>query len=246
MDIDNSIVSRVMEAKGNSPAVDKLIGDYMPYIKSETKKIAGNLSPEDFEDAVSVAMIGFHEAVEHYDSEKGTFFSFASLIMKNRVISFIRKELRHMGISSINAPIASGEDELTLEDTIRDEHDEYDELGMRDATRQEIEELSQQLVRYGLTLSDVASNCPKQRRTFESCRKVIRYARENPHIIEKLLENGKLPIKLLSEEVNVEKKTIERHRKYIMAVMIIYSNGYEIIRGHLKQVFSTGKVAMTK
>ena len=34
----------------------------------------------------------------------------------------------------------------------------------------------------------------------------------------------------------VERKTLERHRKYMVALLLIYTNGYEIIRGHLKQV----------
>ena len=34
----------------------------------------------------------------------------------------------------------------------------------------------------------------------------------------------------------VERKTLERHRKYILAMLLIQTNGYEIIRGHLRHV----------
>ena len=34
----------------------------------------------------------------------------------------------------------------------------------------------------------------------------------------------------------MERKTLERHRKYMVALLLIHTNGYEIIRGHLTQV----------
>ena len=37
----------------------------------------------------------------------------------------------------------------------------------------------------------------------------------------------------------VEKKTVERHRKYLVAVLLAFTNGYEIIRGHLFQLSSS-------
>ena len=51
-----------------------------------------------------------------------------------------------------------------------------------------------------------------------------------------LLQTKKLPIGQLTAGSGVERKTLERHRKYMVALLLIYTNGYEIIRGHLKQV----------
>ena len=89
---------------------------------------------------------------------------------------------------------------------------------------------------FGLRLEDVAENCPKQQRTLEACRNVLRYARETEGILEEFLRTKRLPITQLSAGSGVEKKTLERHRKYLAALLLIYSNGYEMIRGHLKQV----------
>ena len=33
-----------------------------------------------------------------------------------------------------------------------------------------------------------------------------------------------------------DKKTMERHRKYLVAILLAFTNGYEIIRGHLCQI----------
>ena len=33
-----------------------------------------------------------------------------------------------------------------------------------------------------------------------------------------------------------ERKTLERHRKYLVAILLAFTNGYTIIRGHLCQL----------
>ena len=89
---------------------------------------------------------------------------------------------------------------------------------------------------FGVSLSDVADNCPKQQRTLNVCRKALEYAKENPELLEEFLKTQRLPIGRLSAGSGAERKTLERHRKYMVALLLIYTNGYEIIRGHLKQV----------
>ena len=46
----------------------------------------------------------------------------------------------------------------------------------------------------------------------------------------------KLPLSRLALGAGVEKKTLERHRNYLVAILLAYTNGYEIIRGHLSRI----------
>ena len=115
-----------------------------------------------------------------------------------------------------------------------------EEVSVRDATRNEIEELSRQMDAFGVKLSDVADNCPRQQRTLEACRKALRYAVHTDGLLNEFLQTRRLPIARLASGSGVEKKTLERHRKYMVALMLIYTNGYEIIRGHIKQVMKGG------
>ena len=85
----------------------------------------------------------------------------------------------------------------------------------------------------GLLTSSESLN---QQRTLDACRKALQYARENPELLDTLLQTKRLPLGQLTAGSGVERKTLERHRKYMVALLLIYTNGYEIIRGHLKQV----------
>ena len=49
----------------------------------------------------------------------------------------------------------------------------------------------------------------------------------------------------LSSGSGVERKTMERHRKYlVVALLLAFTNGFEIIRDHLRQM-SAGKGGTT-
>ena len=63
--------------------------------------------------------------------------------------------------------------------------------------------------------------------------KVLDYAISNPTIFDHLLLTKKLPISTLVKGAGVDKKTLERQRKYLLGILLAYTNGFEIIRGHL-------------
>ena len=106
----------------------------------------------------------------------------------------------------------------------------------RQASQQEIQEFGAQLAQFGLTFSQVADNSPKQARTLTACHRVLDYARQTPQLLDRFLETQRLPIKELSQGAGVDKKTLERHRAYLVAILLAFTNGYEIIRGHLCQM----------
>ncbi len=237
---DANIIRRVAEAKADVKAADRMIADYMPFIKSETAKLTGSVPREGEDDELSIAMMAFHEAIEGYSRSRGAFLSFAALVIKRRLIDYGRREKRFSGHVSLSSPVTEDEN-VPLEDTIESENDEYEALHEREALRHEIAELTAQLAEFDITLTDVAKNCPKQERTQRACRELLIFAMKNPELIRKLRESGRLPVADLQKGSGVERKTIDRHRKYIVTLLLIYSNGYECIRDHLKEIFGAGE-----
>lgn len=240
MNEEHGILEQVYAAKESVQAADQLIGDYLPFIRAETAKFLKRPPEEGRDDELSIAMIAFHEAIGGYAKHRGSFLKYASMLIRSRLIDYARKERRHRQTVSLDAP-AAGEESASLGETLPEERDHPEESAHRQATRQEIEELSRQMESFGVSLSDVADNCPKQQRTLQACRKALAYARENSWLLEELVHGKKLPLVKLSDGSGVERKTLERHRKYLVALLLIYTNGYEIIRGHLAQVMEGGE-----
>ena len=82
----------------------------------------------------------------------------------------------------------------------------------------------------------MADSCPRQERTLDACLKVLDYAKSHPEVLNQMVRSGKLPLRQLSHGAGVEKKTLERHRKYLVAILLAFTNGFEIIREHLSQL----------
>ena len=231
---EHKIIQQVYAAKEDVEAADRLIGIYMPFIKAETAKFLKRPPIEGQDDELSIAMMAFHEAIGGYSRTRGSFLKYAAMLIRSRLIDYSRREQRHSRVISLDAP--AREENTTLGEVLVGERDPHEETASRDATRAEIEELARQMKEFGVDLSNVADNCPKQQRTLDACRKALQYARENPELLDDLLKTKRLPIGQLAAGSGVERKTLERHRKYMVALLLIYTNGYEIIRGHLKQV----------
>lgn len=234
MSEEHSIVQRVYLAKGDMMAADDLISDYLPFIKAQVTKVMKRPLNVNQDDEYSIAMIAFHEAINGYSKTRGSFLNYAAMLIRNRIIDYWRKNNRHNQVISLNTP--ANDDASTLEESIPDNEYQEENLVIREATKEEILELSQQMTEFGVSLTDVAESSPKQERTLTSCKEVIAYAKDNEEIMKEFLRTKRLPLSKILEGVDVPRKTIERHRKYVVALLLIYSNGYEIIRGHLAEV----------
>lgn len=241
MTTDQYLPERVAQAKKSRRAEDKLIQDYLPFIRSETAKFLKR-PPLDSDDELSIAMIAFHEAVHNYNEDKGAFLSLAATTIRSRLTDYYRKESRHTGHISMNTPVGDSDAEMG-DMIISGEESHEDTIIHRDAARQEIAELSAQMAEFGISLTDVAENCPQQERNRAVCMRAMQYARENTDILDEFLRTKRLPLAKLSDGSRSVRKTLERHRKYLVALLLICTNGYEIIRGHLRQVLKGGVTA---
>ena len=234
MEQELDIAERVAQAQKNVQKADDLIRDYLPFIRAEASHGLGHFCTQQ-EDGFSIAMLAFHEAVLGYQVEKGAFFPYAARRIQSRLIDWQRKENRQGVTLSLDTP-ATEEDDRTIAEVLPEQSDPIAEAELRDATRQEIAELAAVLTRFGVSFADAADNAPQQERTLEACGQAVRWAGENKELLDELLRTGKLPMGKLSKGSGVPRKTLERHRKYLVVMLLIQTNGYEIMRGHLRRV----------
>ena len=130
MNLDvHRLLAEVSEAKKDPKACDRMIEQYMPFIRSETAKFLKR-SPMPEDDELSIAMFAFYEAIRNYSPVKGAFFRFAALQIRSRLIDNYRREKRNQGHVSLDTPIGNEEDGLTLMDTVQDESRPLEELGV--------------------------------------------------------------------------------------------------------------------
>ena len=239
MQNEHQLIQQVRNAQNSIQAADELIRAYLPFVRAQTAKFLHRPPMEGQDDELSIAMIAFHEAIRSYSHSRGGFLNYAALIIRSRLIDEARRQSRHRTLS-LDAPSEEGPEKTAL---ALQHEDHARQLVDRQATRAEILELSRQIEGFGIRLTEVAENCPRQARTRDACQKALQAAKEQPELINELLRTKRLPISRLAQVSGIDRKILERHRKYLVALLVIYSNGYELIRGHLQQIGNGGEKA---
>jgi RNA polymerase sigma factor len=139
-------------------------------------------------------------------------------LIRRRLIDWFR-------INSRNNEVIHVEDIENEPDTSR----ESDEIKL------EILALEEDLRLYGISFMDLADASPKAQKTRDACRKAINWIIENPLIINQMKESNQLPIKIIENNSGVPRKILERHRKYIIAVVEILAGDYPWLNEYVRQ-----------
>ncbi|MGL5977869.1 MAG: sigma factor [Erysipelotrichaceae bacterium] len=221
------LLQQLQASKTDEQVANQLLEQYRPFILSQVSnftKAAACVS----DDTYSIALHAFYEAILRYVEERGNFISYAALCIRSRLLDDARKQARRQSELSLDEEV--GEEGVSLHERIAAPSDSCE---VTLATQEEILELTTALARFGISFADLANNTPKQERTKTSCASAIAYAASNTELLDILLQTKKLPLAALVAGSGVERKTLERHRTYLIAMLLIQTNGFVLLRGHL-------------
>ncbi|MFZ3589582.1 RNA polymerase sigma factor SigI [Bacillus sp. DJP31] len=222
---------------GDSYLREELIDQYKPFIAKAVSQVCKRYI-SDQDDEFSIGLIAFNESIEKYSTEKGSsLLSFAELIIKRRVIDFIRKESRQQTVKL--------DTHLDDEDMVQSKYevvasvDDYQKQLEQEHRRDEIQHYQTVLKQFDLSFLDLVDNSPKHADARVNAMKVANVVTQNPDFKKNLFEKKRLPIKELEKHVDVSRKTIERNRKYIIAVCIIMASDYVYLKEYVKGVMTS-------
>jgi RNA polymerase sigma factor len=222
--------------QGDQILLNEIIASYKPFIAKTVSSVCKRYI-HDNDDEFSIGLIAFNEAIEKYLPERGrSLLSFAEVLIKRRVIDYIRKQTKSQHISydfdsAVNDDESAGTaivDELSFE--------EYKKKKDEEIRKEEIVQFSELLRTFGLSFSDLVENSPKHADARKNAILIARLLVDHRELRILLLENKRLPIKQLEELVNVSRKTIERNRKYIIAIALILINDYMYLKDYIRGV----------
>ena len=229
-----SINDRVDSIKKNDVEINKFVEEYKPFIASCVEKATGRYVRYGEDDELSIALMAFVEAINAYDKTKGSFLSFAQNVIKRRIIDYYRKEQKHSNVISIAEYTLGSDDEgneldLSYQQSIQNFSDK--EIG--DYRRLEIEELKNELLEWDISFLELSEVSPKAGKTRIAYRDIIRYILSHSDMVEFIRIKKYLPVAEIQKGTGVPRKKIERARKYVLAVLIIYTGDYQYIRDYL-------------
>ncbi|HHW57456.1 MAG TPA: RNA polymerase sigma factor SigI [Clostridia bacterium] len=218
MDIND----RVYVAKKDPAEREKLIEEYTPFIIKQLSLFTNKYIDEKNSDELSIGLIAFNEAIDSFDNTKGSFLSFSSLLIKRRLIDFLRKSQQNI---------------VPLDLYIEKETD-------YEAENRKLEIISfvNLLSLYNITLEDLVKQSPKHSDTRKIATKIAYTICANPELLSYLKTKKNLPIKELTDVLKISRKTIEKHRKYIIALVIIISEDLPILKQYISLESEVSKI----
>jgi RNA polymerase sigma factor len=225
--------------QGDTLLLNEIIDAYKPFIAKNVSSVCKRYIYET-DDEFSIGLIAFNEAIEKYSPEKGSsLLSFAEVIIKRRVIDYIRKQTKNQHVS-IDLTYSSLEEESAGMVIVNElSLEEYRKKSDEEIRKEEILHFQALLTSFDLSFSDLVENSPKHADARENAILVARQLVGNQELKSFLIEKKRLPIKQLEKMVNVSRKTIERNRKYIIAIALILSSDYVYLNDYLKGVLET-------
>lgn len=213
-----------------------LIEQYKPFIKKSVSSVCKRYIT-DTDDEFSIGLIAFNDAIDRFSYEKGTaLLAFADTMIKRRVIDHLRLQSRKNQELSIDFSAATedgyAQSLLEADRSIEFHKEEIDAERRRD----EIASFTGRLQSFGITFGQLVQSSPKHADARKNAISIARIVAEDPSLLNYLFQKKKLPLKSLESKVSVSRKTIERNRIYIVAMVLILSGDYRFLSDYLKGV----------
>lgn len=187
------------------------------------------------DDEWSIALIAFSNAMDTYDADKGTFQSYARLLIERRLTDYVRSQARFSGEQSTEPYVFEGNIDEDSDNAAYQLHivratSTSDENPIRD----EILALNEILTAYDITFMELTGCSPKAKKTKNACLQAVSYMKENPSLVEKMRSTKMFPMKNITENTKVPRKILERHRKYIITATEILCNDFPLLQEYIK------------
>lgn len=205
---------KVILAKTNNDSLNELLLEYKPFIQKVVYETCQRYVEWGRDEELSIGLLAFEEAVRRFDSSKGNFLSLAKMIIRSRVIDYLRKENKHIhiDIDEVN------EDFTTTDNPIVDE----------------IKELQHYLSMYSISFEDLPNISPVKRKLREELKHTAKVIVEKEKLLTTVVEKKQLPIKAISDEIGISHKKLERNRMYLITMVLIWYLDLPMLQGYIK------------
>lgn len=233
-DAPEELVLRIQQ--GDLRMRNQFITDYQPYVAKVTSRFCRRYIDPARDDEFSIALAAFNEAVSQFAPGTGrSFLSFAETVIRRRLIDYIRKEQRfQQQIPYSSFDVEDGEENVMNPIEVHQAIEQYENQRSIEERRGEIMELNRVLAEFDIRFADLVKTSPKHADSRNALLEIGRVLAADYQMMRLLIGKRMLPIKELLERVQVSRKTLERNRKYIIAVALILNGPFPYLRDYLQ------------
>ena len=197
--------------------IDELIDCHMGFIIRTVSNMTGRYVSTENDDEFSIALSAFAEAVERYRPERGAFLSFAGLVIRSRLSTYLEREKRYQDTVSLEGLAENGQEP---EAPLKEDHSDFQE---------EIYQFQKELSLFALTLEDLAENSPRHHDTRERAVTIAEKSSREQVIVDETYRKRKLPIRRVAKFCSVSEKIVKDSKLFILATMLIFLKKFPML-----------------
>jgi RNA polymerase sigma factor len=227
IDDDNSLEKILnLIQSGNKSLKEQLIRNYKPFVKKIILEVTGMEFCDNIEskDEFSIALIAFNEAVDRFEMDRNVnFLTYAAIVIKNRLLNYIKSNNRNKNIY----PMSYFEDESILNSGFSNENICLFEEEMISI---EIDCFKEKIRKFKITIEDLVDSSPKHVDSRKLCIEIAKKVADDRELFYIIDQKNIFPKSRITKLSGVNKKTIERNRKFLIAAILILGNGFNLMR----------------
>jgi RNA polymerase sigma factor len=221
---------------GDEHSRNAILRDYVPFVAKVASQVSKRYIRQGQDDEFSIALTALNEAIDRYDPEKGaSFLSFAETVIKRRLIDYFRtKTSRNRDIPLTEFETEDDEENVVNFVEVQKSLEEHARRVEQQDREEEILRYSALLAEFDIDFEDLIELSPKHADARQNAMDVARVIVSDPNLVMYVFEKKALPLKQLTDRVNVSRKTLERQRKYILAITLILSGDFTMLQEYIQ------------
>lgn len=222
-DNNNSIILQLQKIQtGDLMAREKFIEEYRPFIAKTAMQLCKRVLSWDNSDELSLALIAFNGAIDTYDTSKQVpFLQYAKVVIQNKLKDLFRKESKYQAeLAILDDTDNNSAFFVEMQSAIND----FRNRTIEDERREEIIEYEKLLCKFDLDFEALVLASPKHRDSRHNLFRVAQIIADNPLFKNYLYSKKQLPIADLVLATGINRKTLERGRKFIIASALVLCN----------------------
>ena len=222
--VDLDKIMSELDIHRDAEQINDLIKQYDPFIISTVSKAKNEYVQVENDEAYSIGLLAFVEAIERYELNKGPFLPFCQLVITSRVRTHMQKERKHAHVAFDDIDYES------IEVGVVDQYQFEEASNLRD----EIIALESALKAFNIKFSDLVKYAPKHVDTRKNTIDIAIKTQEDPMMMAFLYEKKRLPITKMAERLKASLKTIMTYKHFIITVILIIDKNLKEIKSWIK------------
>lgn len=226
-----SLEERVLEAQKDPAIREELIREDQPYILKVASRVCTHIITKQ-DDEFSIALLAYDEAIRKYRSDQNTKFrSFAFTVIQRRLTDYFRSEQRHFNQVPL-IPEESKDNEPTHRAVIEKSHENHNDRELMEKRHLDVKEFKEHLLKFKISLKELTKVSPKHRDTRQNLVDIAQRIQSDPELKKQFYSRKRLK-RGFAEKVGCHRRTLRRHRTYLIALLVVLVEDLPTIREYL-------------